>query len=121
MSNLRTTLVGRAVTSAFCYVFETLRILPRGTYDTQQFLIRGADGLVAGGVSETFTPMFFFLCRKVNQKEGRMLFFCFSCGLLTILSQPEAGAGRSVTSTPSGRGRSRSKSAKKRTPASGRK
>jgi hypothetical protein len=65
LSNLRSTLVGRAVTSIFCYVFETLRILPRGTYDTQQFLIRGADGLVAGGVSETFTPMFFFLCRKV--------------------------------------------------------
>lgn len=57
----------------FCYVFETLRILPRGTYDTQQFLIRGADGLVAGGVSETFTPMFFFLCRKVRNQ--RFVFF----------------------------------------------
>lgn len=83
-SNLRSTLVGRAVTSVFCYVFETLRVLPRGTYDTQQFLIRGADGLVAGGVSQTFTPMFFFLCRKVGL-ERRMGAVClFFSGLLSL-------------------------------------
>ena len=62
--NFRTTKVGIALTTAFCWVFETLRILPRGTYDTQQFLIRGAKGLVEGGKKNAFTPMFFFLARK---------------------------------------------------------
>lgn len=64
LRNFRTTKIGMLLTTVFCWVFETLRVLPSGTYDTQQFLIRGAQGLVAGGKSETFTPMFFFLARK---------------------------------------------------------
>jgi len=64
LRNFRTTAVGITITSIFCWVFETLRILPAGTYETQQFLIRGARGLVEGGKTETFTPMFFFLARK---------------------------------------------------------
>jgi len=64
LRNFRTTSVGKFVTSVFCWVFETLRVLPSGTYETQQFLIRGANGLVAGGQTDTFTPMFFFLARK---------------------------------------------------------
>ena len=64
LRNFRTSAVGVFLTTVFCYVLETLFILPRGTYNTQQFLIKGARGLVAGGQSGTFTPMFFFLARK---------------------------------------------------------
>ncbi len=88
--NFRTTRVGIWLTSAFCYVFETLRVLPRGTYDTQQFLIRGAEGLVAGGKSGTFTPMFFFLGRK-----------------------PSNGSSSTPSSASTRAGRSRSRSARR--------
>lgn len=33
---------------------------------THNVLIKAADGLVAGGETETFTPMFFFVARKVG-------------------------------------------------------
>ena len=40
LRNFRTSLVGVFLTTVFCYVLETLFILPRGTYNTQQFLIK---------------------------------------------------------------------------------
>ena len=36
------------------------------TVTTHNVLIKAADGLVAGGETETFTPMFFFVARKVG-------------------------------------------------------
>ena len=56
--------LGREVTNVFTRVLEKLRLAPQGTSQVSDFLNQGADALVAGGKTGTFTPMYFFLVRK---------------------------------------------------------
>jgi len=43
---------------------EFLGLAPKGTSGVSAFLNKAADGLVGGGETEIFTPMFFTLARK---------------------------------------------------------
>lgn len=45
-------------------VLETVGLAPAGTTQTHTMLIKGKEGLVAGGELGIFTPMFFFLAVK---------------------------------------------------------
>lgn len=63
LESFRTSWLGIQFTNAFVYLLETLRLAPKGTIHTQQFLVRGAQGLLEGGRTRTFTPMFFFRAR----------------------------------------------------------
>ena len=56
--------VGRRLTWAALFVAEKARMVPKGTWQVSQFLHAGADALVAGGETETFTPMFYFRATK---------------------------------------------------------
>lgn len=56
--------LGRVVVGGLVKGLETVRIAPKGTYDVQMFLSRGADALVAAGDIGIFTPMAFFLAEK---------------------------------------------------------
>lgn len=56
-TEFRTSRVGRALTHAAVWALEALRLAPQGTATVSQFLVTGADALVAGGRKEIFTPM----------------------------------------------------------------
>ena len=58
--------VGRVVTNNATKIMEKLRLAPKGTTQVSDFLNAGADALVAGGQQELFTPMYFFMARKVQ-------------------------------------------------------
>ena len=61
---LRRSPVGRKAMSALVKGLEFTKVAPKGTFEIQSFLSRGADALVYGGESGTFTPMAFFLAEK---------------------------------------------------------
>ena len=46
---------GRSITNAMTVVLEKLRLAPKGTKQVSDFLNEGADALVAGGRTGTFT------------------------------------------------------------------
>ncbi|XP_068647396.1 cycloartenol-C-24-methyltransferase-like [Aristolochia californica] len=64
LSSLRLTALGRVVTRNMVKVLEYVRIAPEGSSRVQSFLETAADGLVAGGRKEIFTPMYAFVARK---------------------------------------------------------
>ncbi|PIN08562.1 SAM-dependent methyltransferase [Handroanthus impetiginosus] len=64
LSNFRLTAVGRLFTRNMVMALEKLGIAPKGSQRVQAFLEKAAEGLVAGGKKEIFTPMYFFLARK---------------------------------------------------------
>lgn len=66
LSAFRTTSMGRFITRNFVRLLEMLRIAPPGSSRVSNFLEEGADGLVAGGKMNLFTPMFFFVAMKPN-------------------------------------------------------
>lgn len=55
--------LGREVTNFATKILEKIGLAPKGTQAVSSFLNQGADALVAGGRTGTFTPMYFFLAR----------------------------------------------------------
>lgn len=66
-ADFRTTKAGRMVTHTLVKNLERFGIAPKGSLEVASMLERAADGLVAGGKTGTFTPLFFFLVRKPLQ------------------------------------------------------
>ena len=64
LKSLPRTTLGRLFTTWALGILESLRVVPKGTTDVQNFLNLAADSLVAGGRLGIFTPMFFFKARK---------------------------------------------------------
>jgi sterol 24-C-methyltransferase len=52
------------LTHALVANLERVGVAPKGSVEVSTMLERAADGLVAGGKTGTFTPLFFFLARK---------------------------------------------------------
>ncbi|KAG9147777.1 hypothetical protein Leryth_018822 [Lithospermum erythrorhizon] len=67
LSSFRLTAVGRFFTKNLVRALEKLSLAPKGSERVQAFLEKAAEGLVAGGQKEIFTPMYFFLARKPLQ------------------------------------------------------
>eukprot|EP01063_Lacrimia_lanifica_P031174 TRINITY_DN5087_c0_g1_i1.p1 TRINITY_DN5087_c0_g1~~TRINITY_DN5087_c0_g1_i1.p1 ORF type:complete len:382 (+),score=201.76 TRINITY_DN5087_c0_g1_i1:59-1147(+) len=53
------------LTHATCWIMEFLGLAPEGTLSIHSMLLRAADGLVAGGKTNTFTPMHLFVMEKL--------------------------------------------------------
>ncbi|PIN08614.1 SAM-dependent methyltransferase [Handroanthus impetiginosus] len=68
LSNFRSTAVGRFFTRNMVMALEKLGIAPKGSQKVQAFLDKAAEGLLAGGKKEIFTPMYFFLAQKPLSK-----------------------------------------------------
>ncbi|KAL9424380.1 hypothetical protein AB3S75_036294 [Citrus x aurantiifolia] len=64
LSSFRLTSVGRFVTRNMVKALEFVGLAPKGSQRVQHFLEKAAEGLVAGGRKEIFTPIYFFLARK---------------------------------------------------------
>lgn len=64
MSDLKITPMGRWLTHALLVLLETLRVAPQGSVAVHRTLCKGADGLVAAGIAEIFTPMYMIIARK---------------------------------------------------------
>ncbi|XP_071721724.1 cycloartenol-C-24-methyltransferase-like [Rutidosis leptorrhynchoides] len=64
LSNFRATRLGHFVTRTMVKFLEAVGMAPQGSVRVHKFLEQAADGLVAGGKKEIFTPMYFFLARK---------------------------------------------------------
>ena len=67
LASIPRTPLGRALTNLTLRAGEALRLVPRGSREVSTLLNTGADALVAGGKSGTFTPMYFFLARKPDR------------------------------------------------------
>ncbi|KAK9050250.1 hypothetical protein SSX86_030779 [Deinandra increscens subsp. villosa] len=64
ISSFRLTSIGRFITKNMVMALESVGLAPKGSQRVQSFLEKAAEGLVAGGKKEIFTPMYFFLARK---------------------------------------------------------
>mmetsp|Transcript_34727 Transcript_34727/g.97923 ORF Transcript_34727/g.97923 Transcript_34727/m.97923 type:complete len:362 (+) Transcript_34727:133-1218(+) len=62
--NFQHTPIGRVFLKVFVGTLELLGLAPAGTNSVSAFLNNAADGLVAGGQTEIFTPMHWTLARK---------------------------------------------------------
>ena len=67
LRSMVTTPVGRFLVRNTLRFLEALRIVPKGTLEIQKMLEQGAQGLMMGGKKGIFTPMFFFLAKKVRK------------------------------------------------------
>ncbi len=65
LPSLRTGPAGRFFMRNLLRILETCRIVPKGTTQVHKVLEMAADGLVRGGELGIFTPMLFFLAKKV--------------------------------------------------------
>jgi sterol 24-C-methyltransferase len=63
--------IGRMTTGATVSALEFLGILPKGCSKAHSLLQVAIDGLLPGGQTGIFTPMFFFVCRKPEASNGR--------------------------------------------------
>jgi len=68
-SGFRTTSMGKFATHVLVSALEKVGIAPKGSTKTHGVLLAAADGLVKGGQTGIFTPMFYFLVRKKDTKE----------------------------------------------------
>lgn len=66
LDRFRLTKVGTWCTHTMVTVLETLGISPKGSVKTHEILIRASQGLVAGGEQGIFSPMIFFVARKIS-------------------------------------------------------
>jgi sterol 24-C-methyltransferase len=64
-TKLRVSPLGRWVMRNLLRLLEAIRLVPKGTSEVHRVLEMAADGLVAGGERNIFTPMLFFLARKI--------------------------------------------------------
>jgi len=69
LSGFRLTSLGIWVTSTLVKWLEKFSIVPKGTSATHDMLMLARDGMVRGGSSGIFTPMFYFLVRKPLEKK----------------------------------------------------
>lgn len=67
--SIATTPAGRFIVRNSLRFLETLHLVPQGSTEVQKMLEQGAEGLARGGQKDIFTPMFFFLARKVSSKK----------------------------------------------------
>ncbi|XP_062175324.1 cycloartenol-C-24-methyltransferase-like [Alnus glutinosa] len=65
LSNFRITAAGRFITRNMVKAMEFVGLAPKGSLRVQIFLEQAADGLTKAGKREIFTPMYFFLVRKL--------------------------------------------------------
>ncbi|XP_039030759.1 cycloartenol-C-24-methyltransferase-like [Hibiscus syriacus] len=65
LSSFRLTPLGRFFTRNLVKALEFLGFAPKGSLRVQEFLEKAAEGLVEGGRKEIFTPVYFFLARKL--------------------------------------------------------
>lgn len=68
LSQIRHTKLGRNMVHMMLRTMETFRLAPKGITRTHQILLTGADGLVVGGVSGIFTPMYLVVVSKPLNK-----------------------------------------------------
>ena len=64
LRSLPRTALGRRVTSAVLRILESVRAVPRGSFEVQKILNIAADSLVAAGRLGIFTPMYYHKARK---------------------------------------------------------
>ncbi|PIN08618.1 SAM-dependent methyltransferase [Handroanthus impetiginosus] len=64
LSNFRLTAIGRFFTRNMVTALEKIGIAPMGSRRVHDFLEKAAEGLVAGGKKEIFTPLYFFVAWK---------------------------------------------------------
>jgi sterol 24-C-methyltransferase len=69
LENIRSTKLGRFMTSGLTWILEMVRIAPKGTYKVQNMLTQTADDLVLGGEIGIYTPAFFWLARKPTEPK----------------------------------------------------
>lgn len=73
LKSLPRTTLGRFLSHNAVRVMELLRIAPKGATQVSRVLNKAADALVAGGRSQIFTPMYFFIAqKKVESGEWRV-------------------------------------------------
>jgi len=56
--------LGMYLTNKMVWALETVKLAPKGTHDIHNMLTKVAVDLVAGGKTETFSPIYFYLARK---------------------------------------------------------
>jgi sterol 24-C-methyltransferase len=64
LKGFRTTKLGIYCTSLFVYTLERIGLAPKGVTQAHSILMTAHNGLVRGGKSGIFTPMYYFLVRK---------------------------------------------------------
>ena len=64
LRSLPRTALGRKITSAALRILESVRAIPRGSFEVQEVLNIAADSLVAAGRLGIFTPMYYHKARK---------------------------------------------------------
>ena len=64
INGLKSTPIGRLITSTLCSVLETVRLAPKGARKTADILEEAAVNLVRGGQLGIFTPAFFCKAHK---------------------------------------------------------
>lgn len=64
MQNFRISTVGRWTTHFVLNVLETVRMVPQGCTKVHSILLTAAEGLILGGKTGIFTPMFRIVARK---------------------------------------------------------
>ncbi|WCJ18544.1 Sterol 24-C-methyltransferase [Euphorbia peplus] len=69
LSSFRLTAAGRFFTRNLVKVLEYVGLAPQGSQRVSGFLEQAAEGLVAGGRKEIFTPMFFFVAQKPHAES----------------------------------------------------
>ena len=75
--SFKTTNWGRNMTHYFVLALEKMRIAPKGSVNVSTFLKKGADALVDGGKTGTYTTMYLTVARKpmtkTEKKENKRL------------------------------------------------
>jgi len=69
ISSFRVTGLGKWLTHYLVLGLEKVGLAPKGTTSTHEMLMLAHDGMVRGGQTGIFTPMFFFLVRKPAEKS----------------------------------------------------
>lgn len=64
LADFKTTPMGRWCTHVSLRAMEMVGLAPKGSTATHTMLCKGADGLVQGGLSGIFTPMYLVVVQK---------------------------------------------------------
>ena len=67
LARIQHTYFGRIATDLMLKALEFIRIAPTGTANVSKMLNYGAMGLADGGITGTFTPMYFFVVEKPKE------------------------------------------------------
>ncbi|XP_056164132.1 cycloartenol-C-24-methyltransferase-like [Syzygium oleosum] len=72
LSSFRATALGRLITRITVMSLECVGLAPEGSLRVLKVLERAVEGLVKGGRTGIFMPMYFFLCRKPQCESSVM-------------------------------------------------